>query len=99
MTLEEKATINRTVKEYNGDKKVFKKLLEKNLGLKDENNKLLDVINNQNVKITDLEKQIEKMKCCGNCSKYDRHDRVCSRTKFSVIETLCNCSKDWELKE
>ena len=42
--------------------------------------------------------QIEKMKCCGNCSKYDRHDRVCSRTKFSVIETLCNCSEDWELR-
>ena len=45
-----------------------------------------------------LKAQIEKMKCCGNCSKYDRNDRVCSRTKFSVIETLCNCTDDWELR-
>lgn len=45
-----------------------------------------------------LEQQIEKLKCCGNCSKYDRNNRVCSRTKFSVIETLCNCSDDWELR-
>lgn len=47
---------------------------------------------------TELEQQIEKMKCCANCSKYDRYNRVCSRTKFSIIETLCNCSDDWELR-
>ena len=33
-----------------------------------ENNKLLDVINNQDVKIADLEQQVEKMKCCYNCA-------------------------------
>ena len=48
--------------------------------------------------IAELEQQIENMKCCGNCSKYDRNNRVCSRTKFSVIETLCNCTDDWELR-
>ena len=47
---------------------------------------------------TKLKEQIEKMKCCGNCSKYDRNNRICSRTKFSVIETLCNCSDDSELR-
>lgn len=55
-------------------------------------------IEGRDVKIMELEQQIEKMKCCGNCSKYDRNNRVCSRTKFSVIETLCNCSDDWELR-
>lgn len=35
--------------------------------LTEENNKLRDVINNQDVKIADLEQQIEKMKCCSNC--------------------------------
>lgn len=39
--------------------------------LEEENNKLLDVINNQDVKIADLEKQIEKMKKCAIC--VDRH--------------------------
>ena len=39
--------------------------------LEQENNKLLDVINNQDVKIADLEKQIEKMKKCAIC--VDRH--------------------------
>ena len=41
--------------------------LVKTKALKEENNKLLDVINNQDVKIADLEKQIEKMKNCQNC--------------------------------
>lgn len=54
--------------------------------------------NRKNKWIEELEQQIEKMKCCGNCSKYDRNNKVCSRTKFSVIETLCNCSDDWELR-
>ena len=49
-------------------------------------------------KIALLEQQIEKMKCCGNCSKYDRYNRICSRTRFLVIETLCNCSNNWELR-
>ena len=111
------ATINRTVKEYNGDKKVFKKLLEKNLKLKaeleaidkageharqqindafrskkpyweleQENNKLLDVINNQDVKIADLEKQIEKMKCCWNC-KYGENKEG--------KEPCSSCNKNW----
>ena len=50
------------------------------------------------LKINRLEKQIEKMKCCANCLKYDRNNRACSRTKFVVIETLCNCSDGWELR-
>jgi len=66
--------------------------------LEQENNRLLDVINNQDVKIAELEQQIEKMKCCANCSNYDRYDRACGRTKFSVIETLCDCTNNWKLR-
>lgn len=61
--------------------------------LTDENNKLLDVINNQDVKIADLEKRIEKMKCCDNCchcgTNYDCD--YCS----DHFEDM----PDWELKE
>lgn len=56
---------------------------------KDENNKLLDVINNQDVKIADLEQQIAKMKCCENC------DFNCQEKS----ECLANNYKFWELKE
>ena len=60
--------------------------------LEQENNKLLDVINNQDVKIADLEKQIEKMQNCRNCKNY-------------MIEGACGhftqvgWCKNWELKE
>lgn len=73
-------------------------LKKENAELKEE---IADLQLGISIRVEDMEKlenQIEKMKCCGNCSKYDRHDRVCSRTKFSVIETLCNCSEDWELR-
>ena len=43
-------------------KKRWKVCENKNAELEQENNKLLDVINNQDVKIADLEQQIEKMK-------------------------------------
>ena len=49
-----------------GERQSEKKIEE----LEQENNKLLDVINNQDVKIADLEKQIEKMKCCLNCEHH-----------------------------
>lgn len=60
--------------------------------LEQENNKLLDVINNQDVKIADLEKQIEKMKCCGNCKGVCNSDDVAYFCKN-------NGYKLWEIKE
>ena len=73
--------------------------LVKTKGLKEENNKLLDVINNQDVKITDLEKQIEKMKCCENCKKTTLHNVAsCGEPVRIKSHNTYVCDK-WELKE
>lgn len=69
----------------------IKELTDRLEDLQEQNSEMFNTIALQ-------EQQIEKMKCCANCSKYDRYNRVCSRTKFSIIETLCNCSDDWELR-
>lgn len=60
--------------------------------LEQENNKLLDVINNQDVKIADLEKQIEKMQNCRNCKNY-MVEGVCGHF------TQVGWCKSWEMKE
>ena len=71
--------------------------------LKKENNKLLDVINNQDVKIADLEQQIEKMKCCQNCKHcakipdYDLDNEEDNNIEFCEIR--CHERSGWELKE
>ena len=46
-------------------------------------------------KVADLEKQIEKMKCCGNCKylAYDYEDMLCSNKKH------CKNYNLWKLKE
>lgn len=107
----------------------FEIICKENAELEQTNNNLLDVINNQDVKIADLEKQIEeykngnfvqtvnqiikgkdkqieKMKCCGNC-KYSNQESVYSIVckvggvdKSDYINTDDNqlCDK-WEIKE
>ena len=71
MDKEDKQIIDRAIKENwrIGDRARLKRLLEKNLEqyrenveLEEENNKLLDVINNQDVKIADLEKENAELK-------------------------------------
>lgn len=64
----------------------------------EENNKLLDVINNQDVKIADLEKQIEQMKCCYNCSKWN--EGQCENIKDGYFFHCADfgCDK-WEIEE
>lgn len=72
--------------------------------LETENNKLLDVINNQDVKIADLEKQIEKMKCCSNCNNEGDY-----KEPYRYFTGWCNICKrhkvakgrfdKWEIKE
>ena len=47
--------------------KAFSLMCKKVADLEEENNKLLDVISNYEIKVADLEQQIEKMKCCRNC--------------------------------
>ena len=59
--------------------------------LEEENNKLLDVINNQDVKIADLEKQIEKMKCCEICAYGSNDFGVCYSNK------PCKNKNQWKL--
>lgn len=60
--------------------------------LETENNKLLDVINNQDVKIADLEQQIEKMKCCGNCKFKD-----CNKSSHYQTCWYCTNKDKWKL--
>lgn len=67
------------------------------LKLRIENNKLLDVINNQDVKIADLEKQIEKIKA-------DLDNAIESAGKWYVGDPVCSMLVDiyndnFELKE
>ena len=66
--------------------------------LKEENNKLLDVINNQDVKIADLEKKIEKMKCCANCKSFRGYGETCEGWGEPVLNLNCDCT-EWKLKE
>ena len=66
--------------------------------LEQENNKLLDVINNQDVKIADLEKKLEKMKCCANCKSFRGYGETCEGWGEPVLNLNCDCT-EWKLKE
>ena len=68
--------------------------------LQQKNNKLLDVINNQDVKIADLEKQIEKMKCCQNCEIFTYHNSASCGEPILIDKSHGTyvCDK-WKLKE
>ena len=65
-----------------------------------EYNRLLDVINNQDVKIADLEKQIEKMKCCQNCEIFTYHNSASCGEPILIDKSHGTyvCDK-WKLKE
>ena len=62
--------------------------------LEQENNKLLDVINNQDVKIADLEKKLEKMKCCENCNEWYR----LPTGQKDCAETNCEKLSHWTMR-
>lgn len=66
--------------------------------LEEENNKLLDVISNYEVKFADLEQQIDKMKCCGNCKWQvcDECGEFCDYKGMSGVSGDCD---KWEIKE
>ena len=72
----------------------------KNLAeLEEENNKLLDVISNYEVKVADLEKQIEKMKCCENCKHKKSEVDRCELLMYTMNACLCKNKDKWEIKE
>lgn len=65
--------------------------------LETENNKLLDVINNQDVKIADLEQQIEKMKRHCNCKHRDS-EGYCEVRRTYLIDLSYDGCDEWELE-
>ena len=63
---------------------------------------LCKLIGEQTRKITELEAQIEKMKCCGNCihCKYDENEEsyeFCEKHQQVVNIAIVPCS-EWELR-
>ena len=120
MTKEDKQIIKRAVKEEwrIGDRSRLKRLLEKNLKQYRKNveleNKIADIkancdlaIEGRDVKIMELEQQIEKMKCCGNC-KHLKHigDCICGYytcdkdgENEGMFYPKCNNKDKWELED
>ena len=97
MTEEEKAYKNTMKKIKKLERKDKRNAFKDCAKLTDENNKLLDVINGQDVKIADLEQQIEKMKCCTNCKHYAKTYELCC---YSLGDEDYDCRlRKWELKE
>ena len=68
-------------------------------------NKIADIkancdlaIEGRDVKIMELTKQIEKMKCCANCEKYFVNCKMEDITEEAYFRANAFC-KHWELKE
>lgn len=49
--------------------------------------------------IRELEAQIEKMKCCYNCSKWNEGLLLCNDSTVRIATYADYCCKDWEIKE
>lgn len=49
------------------------------------------------IKITELEAQIEKMKCCQNCKHFDKLYNRCEKTQLTLKSSLCTSLDKWEL--
>ena len=47
----------------------------------------------------ELEAQIEKMKCCGNCKNFNNFQEHCELDATHSVECHCNNYKLWEIKE
>ena len=58
-------------------------------------------------KVTELEAQIEKMKCCSNCKHFNKEDDLeyCWNCERQLVNSLDNLSREeiikdeWEIKE
>ena len=113
MTIEEKAEeyARKTLSKDCCDLKleVYKRTITSYLAgakeLETENNKLLDVINNQDVKIADLEKQIEKLldwisengNCCDFCPMTEtcRNDEGTCPYASELQKDETKTTKEW----
>lgn len=77
-------------------------------------NKIADIkancdlaIEGRDVKIMELEKQIEKMKCCSNCNHFNKESDIeyCQNCERQLVNSLDNFPREeiikdeWELKE
>lgn len=61
---------------------------------------LCKLIGEQKRKITELEQQIEKMKCCGNCKQRELiRERGQWKERFNCKGNRCVCYSKWEIKE
>ena len=89
MTEEE---VNETIKRWD---EIRDKTLNKIKNLEEENNKLLDVINNQDVKIADLEKKVEQeqgdYEMIDNCNRI--HEKQLEQAK-EIIKNLLILKND-----
>jgi hypothetical protein len=74
----------------------------------EQHKQLIEDLDNSKKQIAELEAQIEKMKCCGNCqklrSRFDSKTNInilyCSDSDMKQIEVgfqMCCCK--WEIKE
>ena len=82
------------VQEYKDLQKYFTKELQEEIELLKKSDSLCKIIGEQKLKIADLEEQIEKMKCCGNCKYKD-----CNKTSQYQKCWYCKNKNKWELAE
>ena len=54
-------------------------------------------IEGRDVKIKELEQQIEKMKCCANCKSFKGYGETCEGWGEPVLNPNCDCT-EWELR-
>lgn len=73
--------------------KEWQKQNERIAELEAENDDIYDALNTESLKISELEAQIEKMKCCENCRHREPYCEEAIRLPFG-----CCCEK-WKLRE
>ncbi len=86
------------------DKAAYKNLLIKYAKLEADNRLLeqrgsdiLKELLDKNKKCIELEKQIEKMKCCANCKSFKGYGETCEGWGEPVLNLNCDCT-EWELR-
>ena len=55
-------------------------------------------IEGRDIKIKELEKQIEKMKCCENCKHKKSEVDRCELLVYTMNDCLCKNKDKWELR-
>jgi len=69
-------------------------------GMEYQGIKELEIENENLIKqVRTLQTQIEKMKCCYNCSKWNEGLLLCNDSTVRVTTYADYCCEDWEIKE